>query len=252
MRILRIFSLTAALAMMTGATGLRAQLPGGGKTALNTAMLKLFGEVTNFTSKADIRMVEKDTREPMSMSVEFAMLDGRARMDLDMMTLKSRQLPAEALASFKAAGLDKLATIVRPDRKVLLLVYPAIRSYAEVPMSKEEAADMDRKYRVEKTRLGRETIGGQPCDKMKAVVTADSGEKHEALVWCAAALKNFPLKMQMDQQSATVVMDYRDVKLVRPDPKLFEAPSGFTKYGTVEQLMQNAMMKMLGGGGPKR
>jgi hypothetical protein len=58
--------------------------------------------------------------------------------------------------------------------------------------------------------------------------------------------------MQMDQQSATVVMEYRDVKLVRPDPKLFEAPSGFTKYGNVEQLMQNAMMKMLGGGGPKR
>lgn len=108
---------------------------------------------------------------------------------------------------------------------------------------------MDRKYRVEKTKLARETIDGHACDKTKAVVIADNGQKQEAIVWYAADLKNFPLKMQMDQEQSTVVMQYRDVKLVRPDAKQFEAPTGFTKYGTIEQLMQSAMMKMLGGGG---
>jgi hypothetical protein len=251
MRILQIVPVALAV-LLTGETGLRAQVPGGNQTALNAAMLKLFGEVTSFTSKADVRLLEKGAKEPMTMAVDFAMLDGNARMDLDMATLKSKQLPAETLASFKAAGLDKLATIVRPDRKVTILIYPVVRSYAEMPMSKQEAADMGRKYRVEKTKLGREAIDGHACDKTKAVVIADTGEKQEAMVWYAADLKNFPLKIQLDQQQSTVVMQYRDVKLVRPEARQFEAPTGFTKYGSIEQLMQNAMMKMLGGGGPKR
>lgn len=251
MRILQIVPVALAV-LLTGETGLRAQVPGGNQTALNAAMLKLFGEVTSFTSKADVRLLEKGAKEPMTMSVDFAMLDGNARMDLDMATLKSKQLPAETLASFKAAGLDKLATIVRPDRKVTVVIYPVVRSYAEMPMSKQEAADMDRKYRVEKTKLGRETIDGHACDKTKAVVIADTGGKQEAMVWYAADLKNFPLKIQLDQQQSTVVMQYRDVKLVRPEARQFEAPTGFTKYGSLEQLMQSAMMKMLGGGGPKR
>jgi hypothetical protein len=251
MRILQIVPVAVAV-LIAGAGVVHAQVPGGNQTGLNAAMLKLFGETTSFTARADVRLLEKGAKEPVTMLADFAMLDGKARMDLDMATLKSKQLPAETLASFKAAGLDKLATIVRPDRKVILLIYPAVRSYAEMTMSKQEAADMDRKYRVEKTKLGRETIDGQVCDKTKAVVVADNGEKQEAIVWYAASLKNFPLKMQMDQHQSTVVMQYRDVKLVRPEAKQFEAPAGFTKYGSVEQLMQSAMMKMLGGGAPKR
>lgn len=250
MRILRIVFLVLLVA---GVTDLRAQVPGGSQTGMNAAMLKLFGETTNFTAKADVRLLEKGAKEPMTMLADFSMLDGKARMDLDMATLKSKQLPAETLATFKAAGLDKLATIVRPDRKLIVLIYPSVRSYAEMPMSKQEAADMDRKYRIEKTKLGRETIDGHACDKTKAVVIADNGQKQEAIVWYAAGLKNFPLKMEMDQEQSTVVMQYRDVKLVKPDAKQFEAPTGFTKYGSIEQLMQSAMMKMLGGGGaPKK
>lgn len=252
MKTVRIVLLVVAV-LVEGGVALRAQVPGGGQPGLNAAMLRLFGETSNFTARADVRLLEKGAKEPMTMLADFAMLDGKARMDLDMATLKSKQLPAETLASFKAAGLDKLATIVRPDRKVIILIYPLVRSYAEMPMSNQEAADMNRRYRVEKTKLGRETIDGHTCDKTKAVVVADNGQKQEAIVWYAADLKNFPLKMQMDQQQSTVVMQYRDVKLVRPDVKQFEAPQGFTKHGSVEQLMQSAMMKMLGGGGaPKR
>src|SRR5689334_11651799 len=139
MRILRNFSVTVAV-LMVGAIALRAQVPGGNQTALNAAMLRLFGETTNFAAKADVRLLEKGAKEPITMVADFAMLDGKARMDLDMATLKSKQLPAETLASFKAAGLDKLATIVRPDRKVIVLIYPTVRSYTEMTMSKQEAA----------------------------------------------------------------------------------------------------------------
>jgi hypothetical protein len=187
----------------------------------------------------------------MTMAVDFAMLDGQVRMDLDMATLKSKQLPPTALASFKSAGLDKVVTILRPQRKSAMIVYPSYRGYVEMPLAPEEADDMAREFKVEKTKVGRESIDGQPCDKTKVVLTANNGEKHEAMVWYNPALKNFPVKMQMEQKQMSVVMQYRDVRLVRPDARQFEAPGGFTKHDSNEQLMQAAMMKALNPNGPR-
>jgi hypothetical protein len=181
------------------------------------------------------------------MTVDFAMLDGKVRLDVDLSTIKSKQLPAETMASFKAAGLDKLATVVRPDRKSALLIYPGVQGYVEVPMSPEEAADVDRKFKLEKTRLGRETVDGRSCEKNKVVISSGPGGKHEAIVWYATDLTNFPLRVQMLQEGTTVVMEYRNVKFVRTDSRKFDPPVGYTKHATSELLMQSAMMKMLGG-----
>ena len=244
MRTFRYWSLLILALLVCAAA--RAQYPGGSQAGLNAALLKLLGDVPAFKSKAEVRVEEKGQDSPMTMLVDFFFLDGKARLDLDMNTIKSKRLPPETLAGFKAAGMDKVSTIVRPDRKSALLVYPATQGYVEMPMSKDEVADMERKYKIEKTRLGRETIDGHPCEKHKVVVSADTGQKHEAIVWYAADLKNFPLKVQMEQQQMVVVMHYHDVKLERPDAKQFEPPAGLTKFGSIEQLMQSAMMKMIG------
>ena len=224
-----------------------AQLPEGNQGGLNAAMMKLFDDIGGFTSKAEIRLQEKGSPETMTMTVGFAMRDGKVRMDLDMSTMKSKQLPPETLAAFKVAGLETLATIVRPDRKSTLLIYPLVQGYAEMPMSRDEAASLQRKFKIEKTRLGGETIGGYSCDKNKVVISADNGEKHQATVWYATEMKNFPIKVEMEQPQMTVVLQYRDVKLTPPDSVRFEPPPGFTRHATVEQLMQNAMMKAMGG-----
>jgi len=245
---LRFFVLLTFL--LAAPPGLLAQFPGGGQTGLNAALLKIFGDIVSFSSKAEIRMQEKSGKQPIAMLVDFSMLDGSVRMDLDMSTLKSSELPPAALAQFKAAGLDKVVTVVKPNQKVALVYYPNIRSYTEMPMSKEEAAEMSRKFTLEKTKISRETIEGTPCDKTKVVAKADNGEKYDAFVWYAPTLKQFPLRIQMDQQQTTVIMQYRDVKLVRPDGKQFEAPPGFTRYNSVEELMQTALLKVIGG--PKK
>ena len=244
MRILRLFALLLGLGLTVSTN---AQFPGGNQSTLNAAMLKLFSDFSNFVSKADLELREKGTA-PTTMTVDLAMLAGKVRMDLDMANLKSSQFPAQALATFKAAGLDKLATIARPDRRMSMVIYPAAKSYVEIPMSKEEAADINRKFTVAKTKLGQESVGGRSCEKNKVILTSDTGEKHEALVWYAADPKNFPVKVEMEQGSSTVVMLHRDVKLTKPEAKQFEAPTGFTKHASMEALMQGAMMKLMGGG----
>jgi hypothetical protein len=245
---MKLVKVTGALAAFSGlfAVALQGQVPAGSQAGLNAAMLKLFGDIPGFSSKAEVRLVEKGSADVVTMTVDFAMRDGKARMDLDMGAMRSKQLPPETLAAFKVAGLDKLATIVRPDQKSTLLIYPAVQSFTEMPMSKDEAGGLDRKFRIEKTPVGRETIDGRNCEKNKVVISADNGEKHEATVWYAADLRNFPLKVQMDQAQMTVILHYREVKLVPPDASRFEAPAGFTKHATAEHLMQNAMMRSLG------
>jgi hypothetical protein len=73
-------------------------------------------------------------------------------------------------------------------------------------------------------------------------------DKNEALVWYATDLGNFPVRIQLDQPDATVVMDYRDVKMGRLNIKQFEAPADFARYNSAEMLMQSVMLKAMGGG----
>src|SRR3954469_12669125 len=218
----------------------------GGQAGLNAAMTKLFGDTKSFTSQAEVKMLDKSGAETMTMPMAFSMLDGKIRADIDMARVKSKDMPAEAAASLKQMGMDKMVSIVRPDKKLTIIIYPTVKSYAEVPMSKEDAADLDKKYTVQSTKIANEIIDGHACQKNKVIVTGENGQKHEAIVWNASDLKQFPVQMQMNQPEANVVMRYNNVQLVRPNGAQFEAPVGFTKYNSVEKLMQDRMMKALG------
>jgi len=243
----RIHSLTVLLSIVGLCPCARAQFGSpGGQAGLNAAMTKLFGETKSFTSQAEVKMLDKGGTETMTMPMTFSMLEGKIRADIDMARVKSKDMPPEAAASLKQMGMDKMVSIVRPDKKLTIIIYPALKSYAEVPMSKEDAADLDKKYTLQSSKMGNETIDGHPCEKNKVVVTGENGQKHEAVVWNATDLKKFPVQMQMNQQDANVIMRYNNVQLARPNSTQFEAPTGFTKYASVEKLMQDGMMKALG------
>jgi hypothetical protein len=243
----KLILISAALAVLLLVRPGAAQLPGGGQGGMNAALLKLFGEFPAFTSRADVRLQEKPSRATTTLVMDFAMLDGRVRMELDMDAVKSTQVPPSLLVRLKAAGLNKLITVMEPSRKSILLIYPGAQAFAEIPMAKDEAADTAKRFRIEKARISTESIDGHSCEKTKVVLRSDAGDKQEALVWYAKDLGDFPLRIQFDQPDATVVMDYRDVKLARLDSKKFEAPSGFVRYLNVEALMQTVMFKAMGG-----
>ena len=225
----------------------RAQITSPGQTGLNAAMTKLFGDVTAFSARTEVRMLDKQDKESMRMTMNFALLDGKMRAEIDLAQIKTADMPPEAAASLKQMGMDKMVSIVRPDRKSTLVVYPSLSAFAEVPMSPEDAADLEKKYKVTRTKAGRETIDGHPCDKSKVMVIGDKNEKHEAIVWTATDMKDFPIQMQMNQAEATIVMLYKDVKLTKPEAKQFDAPAGFAKHESIEKLMQGAMLKAFGG-----
>src|SRR6266404_4038061 len=66
-----------------------AQFPNANQASLNGAMMKLFGATTAFSSKAQVRMLDKAQKETMSMPMNFALLDHKIRLEVDLTQLKS-------------------------------------------------------------------------------------------------------------------------------------------------------------------
>ena len=224
-----------------------AQLGGGGgaQSGMDAQFLKLFGSCTAFSAKCDVRIVDSAQKETAALTMDFAMLDGNVRNELDMTEMKSKQLPPEAAAQMKTMGMDKMISIIRKDTKTMLIIYPNMKSSAKMAIPKEQAAMMDKDIKMEKAALGRETVDGHPCVKNKITCTDDKGEKHESTSWNATDLKDFPVRIETKEKESTVTMNFKQIQLAKPDAKLFESPKGFTEYSSMQEMMMAAMQKMM-------
>jgi hypothetical protein len=218
---------------------------------VNAALIKLFGEIDDFTADAVIKMGRSGS-ETMTMPMKFSMLGENIRSELDMSELKGIELPPQAVAQMKQMGMGRITSIVLADKKSTLLVYPDMKSYIEMPMPEEEAKSLDKELKVEKTEVGKETIDGHPTVKQKIILTDDAGKKQELLAWTATDMKNFPVQLEMEAEGTKVTMNYSNVKFGKPDAKLFAAPAGYDRYSNQMELMQKVMQKMMGGNGTPR
>src|SRR6185436_1129905 len=120
-----------------------------------------------------------------------------------------------------------------------------LQSYVEMPLPAEEAKAADAKWKIDTKELGKETVDGHPCIKNKVTMTEDGGQKYEMTTWNAEDLKKFPIKSEMQQNGMNIVTTYKNIKIGAPDAKLFEAPAGFKKYATQQELMMAAQQKMM-------
>ena len=229
--------LLAALALAGGAAW--GQMPGAaGTSAMNAAMIKLFGNNTGFSSKSEFHVLDKAKKETTAAFMNYALLDGKTRMEIDLNQVRSAEMPPALVPTMKQLGMDQTIVISRPDKKVVLSIFPRAKSYAEIAMSKDEAAAADKTYAITKAPLGKETVDGHPCEKDRVTLTGGKGDKLETTVWYAADMKDFPIKIEMPAgEGAVVIMKFKDVKLARPELKEFEAPAGLTRYASGEALL---------------
>lgn len=225
-------------ALIFAPPGAPAQVPAGSTDMMNSVLLKLFGNHTAFSCKAEIHTLDAIQKEVDVVPFAFTVADGKMRLDIDFTQLKNPDIPPAMIPTLKQLGMDQSVFIQRPDLKVVFSVYPHAHAYSEKPMSKDEIAAFEKNYATTKDKLGRETVEGHACDKSKVTLTDEKGGKLVATVWNATDLKDFPIQIQITQENATLIMKFRDVKFSRPDPSRFEAPAGFTKYKSDEALMQ--------------
>jgi hypothetical protein len=222
-----------------------------GTPGLNAAMPKLFGKNTNFIAKVEAHVYDKNHVETTTMPMGFEMLGTRIRVDINMTQVKSREMSPEFAAQMKQMGMDQMTTILMPDKKLVYTIYPGLKSYAQTPLDKDEAEAANKNFKVEKKSLGKETLDGHRCEKFSVTLTDDKGAQQHATIWEAADMSNFPIQMQLTEDSATVMMTYKDIKLGRPAESHFAPPSGMAKYDSVNALMSDAITKKMNAGAAK-
>jgi hypothetical protein len=208
-------------------------------------MAKLFREHQQFTANMESEM-DAGTGSAMLMPGKLCWDAGKARFEINTAEMKSSALAGLDADSMKAIGMDKMVSISRPDKKVSHIIYPGMQSYLEQPISASSSTNLE-DYKTVTTELGRENIDGHACVKNKVVVTEKDGTKHEYLVWNAADVQNFPIKIEATEQGHKVAMRFKNVQFVRPATAMFETPADCKKYTDMQTMMQEGMMKKMGG-----
>jgi hypothetical protein len=230
----------------------QAQVLSGGAPSWNAAMTRLFGDLKGFSAKAEMRVTDPAGRPSISVPMNFAMLDDKVRLDIDMTQLKGPQVQSDQVALLKQMAMDRVACIVMPDKRARHIIFPALAAYVEMPLPEDEVAALNHDFKLHKTPLGKETIDGHPCVKNRVVMGDAKGQTGEAVVWNATDLKEFPVQMQMNDKDGAVIVRYTEVHLGRPDAKQFVTPAGFIKHTDMQQLMMAVVQKQKGSQGGKK
>ena len=211
------------------------------------AMDQLFGTHQAFSAALEFQTTDASSNT-IIMPGKLSLAGGKSRFEMNLSEMQNTNMPAEATAMMKSMGMDTLISISRPDKKLAYLIYPGLSSYAEMPPSDKSASTDAADYKVETKELGRETVEGHSCIKNQVMVTDKDGTTHESTVWNAADLQNFPVKIVTTEQGQLSTMLFKKISFAPPAADIFEVPTGFTKYASVQTMMQTEMMKKMGGG----
>lgn len=240
-----------SIALTAGAQflDLGGSLPTSAPGADFATFAQLFGKNAAFTARSEVRVLDKNQKETINATMEFAMLENKLRLEIDTATAKHNDLPPDAAASLKPLGMDQVHVVMRPDRKSVYFIFPKAGMYINMPMEKAdlEAAE---KSKVTIEKLGEETLDGHPCVKNKVTITSATGEKQELTVWNATDLKKLPIKTIQKQGDETITTRYTRIQFARPDAKKFEPPAGAEEFKGMMAFMQGMMKKALSGGLP--
>ena len=211
-------------------------------------MSKLFGDNKAFSAALEMQ-TKDDSGSPITMPGKISFDAGKSRFEFNLADMKGGKMPPDAVAQMKSMGFDQMVAISLPDKKAAYLLYPGLQSCVQMKLPETEASPATNDYKMEATELGKETVDGHPCVKNKVVVTGKDGTKHESTVWNATDLKNFPIKIQSTEQGRDATMLFKNVSLTAPAASQFELPPDYQKYDNMQALMQQVMMKRMGGMG---
>jgi hypothetical protein len=231
---MKIFALKAQLqvalfVVWLSGSAVLAQAPAtGAPTSINTAFVKLFAPVGAFTAKVEAQVFDESGRETVRMPLDFALLDGKVRIEINVAQIQAKSVPPSAVAKLKQAGMDRVISVFRPDKKANYYIYPAIQSYVTKPFGQTEAEAAERSLDLAKSAVGKETIEGHPCVKNKAIVTSDQWPVLHATTWNATDLKDFPLQIEIKENRSTARMRFTQVRFVKPAAAEFDPPANYS------------------------
>ena len=224
-----------ALAQMGGAG------PGGGGN-FDNGMETLFGANPSFSATMITSM--NGPSGPMTVKSKMVFDHKNSWTEMNMADVQGPNFPPQAVDQMKAIGMDDVVTIQPADKVNIYVIYPHIHSYVAMPIPSSGATD--HAFNAQTTKMGEETLDGHPCVKNDVIVT-NSSQSADFTVWNATDMNNFPIKIVTSAEGTPVTITFQNVSFDKPAAGLFLPPAHFTKYGSLRDLQESALMNRPGG-----
>ena len=222
----------------------RAQFDAPGSPGVSASLIRLFGTNTAFTALVEYQLLNRSNKEIVSLPMSFARLDNRIRVEIDLGRMKNQVQP-DALAQVKPLGMDQIVTILRPDQRVTFQAFPKLKAFVKLPMPPAEIDSFLKPAKMERASLGQEKMQGFTCTKYRVVAYDEKGKRHEATVWNAPELRDFPVCVATKEGTETAVMRFRQVLFNRSEAVKFEPPAGFEESSDMQALMAGPVTRYM-------
>ena len=95
------------------------------------------------------------------------------------------------------------------------------------------------KPKIEKQKVGTETIDGHSSDKFLIKITYKNGNSEEVYIWEAKDLDRFVIKAEMENKDSKVVVEMKNIQLSSPQKTLFEVPQGYIKASNMMEIFMD-------------
>jgi len=218
--------------------------PGPSGGSFDNGLEKLFGGTPVFSATMLTSMASPQGL--MTVKTKMIYDHENSWTEMNMADVQSSNLPPQAIQAaeqMKSIGMDDVVSVATADKKNAYMIYPHIHSYVAIaiPPSAENGD-----FKVQTTKMGEETVDGHPCIKNDVVIT-NSVQSNDFTVWNATDLNNFPVKIAMTEQGAPVTISFENISFNKPDAGLFQPPAHYTRYGSIGDLYQSALMNHPGG-----
>lgn len=215
--------------------------PGAGGGSFDNGMEKLFGPNQAFSATMVTSI--NGPSGPMVVKSKMVFDHENSWTEMNMADVQGPNLPPQAVEQMKSIGMDDVVTIQSADKRNIYVIYPRINSY--VAMTLPSPGTTNNTFRSQTTKLGQETVDGHPCVKNDVVVT-NTVQSTDFTVWNATDLNNFPVKITTSEEGMPVTITFQNISFDKPTADLFLPPAHFTKYGSLRDLQESALMNRPG------
>ncbi len=212
-------------------TAAAAPMPTFGAPAVKAPEPPSFGHMEfgkrDFSALMVSTTVNKGKNDTSVMEASIAKAGEKFRSDMDLSRMAKGQQGMQP-------ELSRMVVISRGDKQIRYTLYPDKKRYMAEPETEKEKGD---EPKIEKTKVGNETIDGHPTDKFKVRIIYTDGKVSEGFIWNARDLGGMTIKTETENDAFKMTTELKHVVLNRPEASLFEIPSGYMEAKDFKELM---------------
>ena len=221
------------------------QNPGIATAGMSPVLALLFKDFEAFSATAEVTLSGPTAAESMTMTMHLHYLNGGMRTELDMSDVRGPTVDESMAYTLKQIGMNRVITILQPDDRQNVVLYPSRKAYVSLPESSDQEKARARSAQTRKTKQGQEIILGMTCTKSRISFVENPEQDLTVLVWEANRLRNFPVQIEMNQAGGAMTVRYRDVVFEAPAKDQFEIPTGYRKHPGVQSILEEATQELL-------